>query len=187
MSEAFGHLSAQMLLHVLLMNAAAPSLALALRGATVPAWMRLLAPATVVQVVALWGWHAPPGLDAALGSALLHAAMQASLFLCALWFWLAVFSAEARWRAILALLVTGKLFCLMGVLLVFAPRTLYPGLASGTHAATLADQQLAGLLMLAACPATYVVAGVVIAARWLARLDRAAATSSASPHAQHPA
>ena len=39
----------------------------------------------------------------------------------------------------------------------------------------LADQQLAGLLMITACPLTYVTAGVIIAARWVLELDGAAA------------
>ncbi len=172
MSEAFGHLAAQMLAHIVLMNAVAPLLALAARGALPRRWPGWLVPATIAQAVALWAWHAPPALDAALQSGLLHLGMQASLLLVACWFWWAVFShREARWRAILALLVTGKLFCLLGVLLVFAPRALYAGLAHGAGAAALSDQQLAGLLMLIACPATYIVAGVVVATRWLGRLD----------------
>lgn len=182
MSEAFGHLAAQMLAHILLMNAVAPLLALAAHGVAPRNWPGLLVPATIVQVVALWAWHAPPALEAAMQSGLLHTGMQASLLLAACWFWWAIFSnREARWRAILALLVTGKLFCLLGVLLVFAPRALYAAL--GTHGAALPDQQLAGLLMLIACPATYIVAGVVVAARWLGRID----ADSRSPDARHAA
>jgi len=37
----------------------------------------------------------------------------------------------------------------------------------------LADQQMAGLLMLVACPLTYVLAAIVIAARWTLRMDTA--------------
>lgn len=182
MFEAFGHLAAQMLAHILLMNAVAPLLALAAHGAVPRNWPSLLVPATMVQVVALWAWHAPPVLEAAMQSGLLHVGMQASLLLAACWFWWAIFShREARWRAILALLVTGKLFCLLGVLLVFAPRALYAGL--GVHAAALPDQQLAGLLMLIACPATYIVAGVVVAARWLGHIE----SDSPSPNARHAA
>ena len=81
-----------------------------------------------------------------------------------------------RWRGLLALILTAKLFCLLGVLLVFAPRFLYPGLslphaAGHVMAASLADQQLAGLLMLVVCPASYLAAGVVIAARWVFETD----------------
>ncbi len=183
MFPAFGHLAAQMLVHILLMNAVAPLLALAARGIVGQGRVSLLAPATVVQVAALWAWHAPPVLETAVRSGGLHLVMQGSLLLAASWFWSAVFAGrEPRWRAILALLVTGKLVCLLGVLLVFAPRALYGGLAAG-HAGSagtlLADQQLAGLLMLVACPATYVAAGIVIAARWLGRIDAAPRASNA--------
>jgi putative membrane protein len=54
------------------------------------------------------------------------------------------------------------------VLLTFAPRALY---ASHTHLGTLDDQQLAGLIMLIACPATYLLAAVILAGRWLYGLD----------------
>ena len=41
----------------------------------------------------------------------------------------------------------------------------------GFMAASLADQQLAGLLMLVVCPASYLAAGVAIAARWVFETD----------------
>ncbi|HEX7061190.1 MAG TPA: cytochrome c oxidase assembly protein [Woeseiaceae bacterium] len=184
MVEAFGPLSAQMLLHIVAMNAAAPLLAMAVLRVSHAALARLLLPATLVQVLLLWAWHSPPAVAATLHSDLLHGGMLASLFAAALLFWTAVFACrEARWRAILSLLVTGKLVCLLGVLLVFAPRTLYPGLSGGAPAA-LADQQLAGLLMLVACPVTYLVAGVVLAARWLGRIDAAGRLPSDSRNAR---
>ena len=74
-----------------------------------------------------------------------------------------------RWRAIAALLVTGKVFCLVGAIFTFAPRPLVQGLPLPLPEA-LADQQLAGLLMLAACPLTYVLAGIVVSVLWLAEL-----------------
>ncbi len=173
MVEAFGPLSAQMLLHIAAMNAAAPLLAIAVLRAARAAVARALLPATLVQALLLWAWHAPPAVAATMHSDVLHAVMLMSLLAAALLFWTAVFACrEARWRAILSLLVTGKLFCLLGVLLVFAPRALYPALSEAGSAA-LADQQLAGLLMLVACPVTYLVAGVVLAARWLGRIDAA--------------
>lgn len=197
MFQAFGELSAQMLVHILLMNAVAPLLAVAAPGAALRSrwrWSGLLLPASLVQITLLWAWHAPPALAAAMRSDGLHIAMQLSLLVAAFWFWSAVFFSRAgRWRAILALLVTGKLFCLLGVLLVFAPRALYPGLAlADGHAApapgaALGDQQLAGLFMLVACPATYVVAGIVIAARWLNRIEASEHPGSPSPNARHPA
>jgi putative membrane protein len=176
-----GHLSSQMLVHILLMNAVAPLIALALRHRwlTATGLRGRLFLAMSAQLVLLWAWHSPPALDAVSQSPIHHLAMQASLLICATWFWSAVFFVrdDGRWKPIVALLLTSKMFCLLGVLLVFAPRVLYPNLLSahGGHVlpATLADQQLAGLLMLVACPATYVLAGVVIAARWFGDMDAA--------------
>lgn len=176
---ALGPLGRHMAEHILLMNVAAPALSLALaRGARVAqgASYRLGA-STSVQLVTLWVWHAPGALAAAHASPALHVLMQASLLGSAMWFWIGVLGQEGndRWRAIAALLLTGKLFCLLGVLLAFAPRLM---LLQHTHAATemdgamhLADQQLAGLMMLTACPVTYVLAAVVIAACWLGELQ----------------
>jgi putative membrane protein len=152
----------------------APFIALALHK-LIPSWSaRFLVAASVVQLLLLWFWHAPFLLPQAMHSPLLSTAMQASLFTGALWFWGAVISAAGAgaWRPIVALLVTSKLFCLLGVLLTFAPRALY---ASHAGTATLDDQQLAGLLMLIACPATYLLAAVILAGHWLASIEAKAA------------
>lgn len=172
-----GPLSGQMAAHIVLMNLLAPLVALLLGRRTSRRVAAALGPATLVQLLLLWALHLP-GVTAAAYALLPHAAMQALLFAAALWFWLAVFATagERRWRALLALLVTSKLFCLLGVLLTFAPRPLYE---HGTgHAVTMADQQLAGLLMIVACPASYLLAAVVIAVRWLRVLERDAAEST---------
>ncbi len=170
-----GPLSSHMGLHILLMNGCAPLLALfAGSRALLPCRAKALLAATVTQAIVLWAMHAPGVVTAALRTPALHLAMQVVLFAVALWFWIAVFAQAGRsgWRAMAALLVTGKLFCLLGILLALAPRAIYP-LAGEAHGhglaaeAALADQQLAGLMMIVACPLTYVLAGVVIAARWI--------------------
>lgn len=165
-------LTRHMLLHLALMNVVAPWLAGSLdRRAAVEGE---LVAATLLQTALLWAWHAPPVLIATLSSPVLHLLMLASLTLAAIAFWSAVFATRAgrRWQSIVALLITGKLVCLLGALLVFAPRPIFncersPMCGAGAVDSPLADQHLAGLLMIAACPLTYVTAGVVIAARWL--------------------
>lgn len=174
-----GPLSHHMARHVLIMNVAAPVAATALyarRPGSLVAPLGLAA-ASTLQLLLLWGWHTPPALAASEQSPLLMLLMHLSLFGAALLFWLAIHTAASRehWRSLLALLVTAKLFCLLGAVLTFSPRALYDfsGHAHGVHAGgALADQQLAGLLMLAACPLTYVVAGVVLAVEWVRDLDR---------------
>jgi putative membrane protein len=75
-------------------------------------------------------------------------------------------------------LLTGKLSCLLGALLIFAPRILYTSGHQHSAMANLTDQQLAGLLMIIACPLSYVTAGVVLAAQMMADLGRPAGVSS---------
>lgn len=172
-----GPLATHMAVHILLMNLAAPLAAFAvtrvrLQRREIAGWA--LALATFAQIAALWAWHAPPSLNRALEFPTVHLLMNASLFLTAFLFWRVVLRLHGQrsWQPIVALLITSKLYCLLAVLFVFAPRALYPAFAAShaAHAtgavnATLADQQLAGLIMLVACPVTYVLAGIVIAAR----------------------
>jgi putative membrane protein len=176
-----GPLSALMAQHILLMNVVAPLAAAWLAPMLGGAARRngMLYGAGLAQMLLLWAWHLPllqraaavlPGLDLML---------QAALFAAAVLFWALLLRAgtDGRWSAVAPLLVTGKLACLLGGLLILAPRVLYPldGLAPAICGIqgpiTLADQHLAGLLMIAACPLSYVVAGVVMAAQMLADLE----------------
>jgi putative membrane protein len=172
-----GPLSLHMAQHILLMNVVALVVAaVLLRGLTAMPIHRSSWIAAIVQIALLWIWHAPPVMNAAMQDTGLHVTMQASLFVAALWFWSAVLASAktASWMPILVLLGTSKLFCLLGVLLVFSGHEIYaigPGHAGHPGAEALADQQLAGLLMLVACPLSYLGAGVVIAARWLTALE----------------
>jgi putative membrane protein len=184
--------------HILLMNVAAPLIALGLttfRPHTANHWNengRLLVAASILQIALLWAWHAPPAISVANNRASMTLVMHLSLFLAALWFWYAVLGTGGarRWQSIVSLLLTGKLFCLLAAILVFAPRPLYGVL--GHHAVhpisvttALEDQQLAGLLMIVVCPVTYVLAGVVLAARWLHELEQNEGARSASSAAVH--
>ena len=181
-----GFLSEHMAIHILTMNLAVPLAVLLWRRVPGSSSTRPAAPwiatASAVQLVLLWTWHLPPALAYAVASPVAAAAMHMSLIGAALWFWHSVILAAERssWRALAALLITGKLFCLLGVLLAFASRPLFSqaALAHAGHGAhsdpgmLLSDQQLAGLLMLIACPLSYVLAGIIIAARWMAEMER---------------
>ncbi|WP_444851282.1 cytochrome c oxidase assembly protein [Neoaquamicrobium sediminum] len=172
-----GILSQHMAVHIAAMNVLAPCVVLALprRAVQLAGTEGVgLALATVLQVALLWTWHIPAMLGAALQTPSLMLALHGSLFAAALWFWAAVTRGirQGEWSSMAALLVTGKLFCLLGVLLTFSPRAIYWQLTLlqscfGTQAAPLVDQQLAGLLMLVACPVVFVGAAIVAARRWL--------------------
>ncbi len=167
-------LSLHMVQHIALMSVVAPLVAVALarNPRAEGALGRQLWAATLIQMMLLWLWHAPSLQQAAVHSGLLQAAVHGSLFLAAVFFWTALLRLplRARWQGIAALLVTGKLACLLAALLVFAPRLLYAGTHAHHATITLSDQQLAGLLMITACPLSYVLAGIVLAARALSDL-----------------
>ena len=171
----FRPLPTNMAMHIGLMNVAAPLMAAvwvhrsgAGSGGSGRLWL-----IAAVQIVLLWAWHAPSLQQQTAHSHLLQWLMHGTLFLAALCFWhhLLRLPPLVRWHAIPVLLLTGKLACLLAALLIFAPRVLYTSPdADAAHWAitTLDDQQLAGLLMITACPLSYLVAGVVFAAQAVA-------------------
>ena len=168
---AFGAQSAQMALHIGLMNLAAPLLSAAL-ASKLPGMLgrpQALWLAAGAQLILLWGWHVPFLQQAAMASHALHVLMQATLFAAAFLFWSAIIvvPTAALWQAIAALLLTGKLACLLSALLIFSPRALYE--VAGHTGVALDDQQLAGLLMITACPISYLIAAVVVAAQIVGR------------------
>jgi len=171
--ENAGVFSRHMIIHIALMTVAAPVLAsLLLKLSAKSASVSTLFAAVILQAALLFAWHSPLGVGLAMKGLAGTLLMQATLFFSALWFWLTVFNqtGEHLWRAVIALLLTGKLFCLIAVLLIFAPRVLY-GMTAINMPIELADQQLAGLLMVTVCPITYVLAAVVLISRWFQTLS----------------
>lgn len=170
-----GALSRHMLLHILIMALLAPLAAVfLLRWTAIKPFFcrrRVLWIATISQLMVFLGWHSPPGMGFAMATDAGMMTMAATLGLAAGTFWLAILSQPRNniWHAAVALLATGKAFCLIALLLVFSPRVLYAYSGVSLHAA-LGDQQFAGLLMVTACPLTYIVAAIVIIARWFRQL-----------------
>ncbi len=170
-------MSWHMATHITAMNVAAPFAAVVMAQA---GWGQAFARAqalwlaTIAQMILLWAAHSPIAHHGLQTSAMAATSVHALLFLAALTFWLAVVQAAShKWQAKLALLVSGKLACLLGVLFIFAPRPLFAA-AHPQHGVVLADQQLAGLLMIAACPLSYVLTAIVLAAQAIGGRDRMA-------------
>lgn len=169
-----GMLTLHMTAHIVAMNLAAPVFAWLLKNGT--GWpaassLRSVCIAAFAQLMVFFLWHSPLVMQLSMHSAGLRLAMLAILFCVSTWFWGHVMEAirQNRLETIAVLLVTGKLVCLVAVLLVFAPRLIYSGMAM--HAGALDDQHLAGLLMLSACPLTYVGASIYVVARWFDNLS----------------
>lgn len=124
---------------------------------------------TAAAAAAFWFWHAPGPYAAALSSDAVYWLMQASLLATATGFWAAVRRAEAG-VAIGAVLATTVQMGLLGALITFAVRPLYPphfASALSWGVTPLADQQLAGVVMWAPGSFAYLLAAMLIGRRWL--------------------
>lgn len=155
--------SARVVHHVLLIAAAAPLLALAF-----PARYALpLSGLVVVHAVVLWLWHVPGVYTWAIGSVAGYWLMQASLLGTALALWREVLRRGADPGAgIAALLVMVAQMGLLGALIAFAPKAMYPVHFYTTGIwgfSPLEDQQLAGLIMWVPAILPYLGAALVLA------------------------
>jgi putative membrane protein len=175
-------ISRHMATHIAMMNVAAPLLAV---GFGIAGWLghkasstTALWSATVMQMALLWAWHSPFVQQAMHASSALAVVFHAGLLLVAVLFWGVLIAAYDRpWQGILALLMSGKFACLLGALLVFSPHLItHPPAA--THSAMpgmnalIDDQHLAGLLMLAACPISYILAAIYWTSQEINNLPR---------------
>lgn len=124
---------------------------------------------TVLAAATFWLWHAPGPYSAALSSSPVYWAMQLSLLATAALFWAAVRRAEAG-SAIAAVLATTVQMGLLGALITFSVRPLYPPHFASTIAwgmSPLSDQQLAGVVMWAPGSFAYLLAAILIGRSWL--------------------
>ncbi len=175
-----GHaFTAHMTMHVAVVAVSAPLLAVGLAGTRLdPA--RLLpglatpVAASVLELLVVWGWHAPLLHQAA--RSLPHAlAWEQAMFLAAgLLVWSSAFGGRPERRAaragagIAALLLTSMHMTLLGALLTLAPRPLYAHHAHGfAGLSPLEDQQIGGVVMLAFGGLSYLIGGLVLLARML--------------------
>jgi len=158
-----GHLSRHMATHILSMNVAAPIVATLTVSKSRSVSHRVLWCLATAQMLVLWFLHTPRFHMISAHAPLLQLAVHAALACLAFGFWRALLSLNAsqQWHAPAALLLTGKLACLLAALLIFSPRLLYAAHEHG-HPIDLADQQLAGLLMIVACPLSYLTAAVLM-------------------------
>ena len=133
--------------------------------------------ATLVHVLALWLWHAPPLYDLAATNAAVHLLEHVFFLGSALWFWTAVVAATRRGRRQhgLATLAMGVLIAqggVLGALLTFTPQSLYTAYTGAYGLTALDDQQLAGTLMWVPPGFVYAIAGITLFIRWLDLLER---------------
>jgi len=156
--------SVRVLHHVLLVAAVAPLLALAFprrRMGSPPLFVLVAAHAVI-----LWLWHTPGAYAWGLASVPAYWLMQTSLLGSAWLLWRAILAPAQSGPTLVAFAATIAQMSLLGALIVFAPRPLYPVHLASTTAWGLVpftDQQLAGLLMWVPAMLPYLGAGVWIA------------------------
>ncbi|HUG46614.1 MAG TPA: cytochrome c oxidase assembly protein [Sphingomicrobium sp.] len=166
--------SARSVHHLLLVIALAPLLVLSFGRVRLPASPGLW---TFLAVLVFWLWHLPAAYSAALSSDSIYWLMQLSILGTAVLFWMSIGNSSPL-VAIAALLGAMVATGLLGALITFAARPLYAPHFVTTQPwglTALEDQQLAGLIMWAPGGGFYLIAAVLLAARWLGRESRAAA------------
>ena len=153
-----------MLRHMLLVAVIAPLLVVVLPTPKRPIPDATVLAATVAEFVVVWGWHLPLLHDLAQVATAVFLLEQASFLAVGYWLWRSALQTGSELAAVGALLLTSMHMTLLGALLVLAAEPLYH--AHGEHVATLAGQQIGGVLMLGIGTPVYLVVA-------LARLRRA--------------
>jgi cytochrome c oxidase assembly factor CtaG len=140
-------------------------------------WKRLTGPvtATVIQAVAMWGWHAPVLFDRALESSGWHIAQHASFFLSALLFWWAMLHPRGRGSgygvSAACLFATSLIGGALGALMSLSSSPWYADYAAmgmtGIGLDPVDDQRLAGLIMWIPGGMVHGAAALVLFYKWL--------------------
>jgi len=145
-------------------------------------WHGLTEPMTamLLQLIVMWGWHAPAAMELALRSEPWHYLMHASFLLVGLFFWSGLLRALREpaagfFTGIVAVVGTMVQMGLLGALLTFAAVPRYPFYLERVielGLTPLEDQQLAGLIMWVPGAVPYLLGGLALMAVWLRRLER---------------
>lgn len=163
--------TAHMALHMGIVAVAAPLLAIGVAGGRIDPvrkvpWLFPPVPASVVELIVVWAWHAPALHHAARHSVVGLALEQGSFFLAGLLLWLSVLGGDPGPRSnraaagVVALLLTTMHMTLLGALLALSPRALYGHAGLGS----LEDQQLGGAIMIAAAGLSCLFGGLCLTA-----------------------
>jgi putative membrane protein len=166
---------AHMTMHMGVVAVAAPILAVGVAGGRLDPVRhapRLFAPipASVVELVVVWAWHAPALHHAARHGAEGLVAEQGTFLLAGLLVWLSAFGGDARRSGprraagVVGLLLTSMHMTLLGALLALTPRPLYAHTGGVAGLTPLQDQHLGGVIMLLVGGLSYLLGGLWLTA-----------------------
>ena len=169
--------AAHMLAHMGVIAVAAPLIAIGLSGrwrlgAAMPVFLPILA--SLLELVIVWGWHAPALRSAAESSVSITIVEQGSFLFAGLLLWTT--SLAPAWHSrhaaagAAALLVTSVHMTLLGALLSLSPRPLFGEgqfTCFGVELSSIADQHVGGVVMLLVGAIVYLAGGIALVARLL--------------------
>lgn len=162
---------AHMTMHMVVVAVAAPLLALAVAGGRfdpvrkIP-WLFAPIPASLLELVVVWAWHAPALHHVARHTTTGLFAEQGTFLFTGLLVWLSAFGGDAqhgvnrRGAGVVALLLTSMHMTLLGALLALTPRPLYAHAAGFSTLTALEDQHLGGAIMLIVGGVSYLAGGL---------------------------
>ena len=162
---------AHMMMHMGVVAVAAPLIALGIAGGQYDPVRRASAlfapiPASVLELVVVWAWHAPALHHAARHQTAALAVEQGMFLLSGLFVWLSAFGGAARRgggrsaAGVVGLLLTSMHMTLLGALLALSPRPLYSHVEGFSNLTALEDQHLGGAIMLLVGGVSYLAGGL---------------------------
>jgi putative membrane protein len=167
--------AAHMSMHIAVVAVVPPLIVLAVAGTRVDPvrrFPRLMAPIPIslTELVLVWAWHVP-ALHFAARQEWEVFVLEQTTFLCAgTLLWLAALSGDREQRrtragsGIAALLLTSMHMTFLGALFALSGRPLFEHALAVSSAATIADQQLGGVIMLLVGGAAYLIGGLWLTA-----------------------
>jgi putative membrane protein len=130
--------------------------------------------ASLIELIVVWGWHAPYLRALAESSFAITAVEQASFLVAGLFLWTSCLGAgesrEGRAAGIAGLLLTSIHMTLLGTLLALSPRPLFGAgqvTCFGLVLDAQRDQEIGGVIMLLTGGAVYLAGGLALLAKLL--------------------
>ncbi|MDQ3802407.1 MAG: cytochrome c oxidase assembly protein [Acidobacteriota bacterium] len=162
---------AHMTMHMGVVALAAPLIALGVAGGRFDPVRRTPAlfapvPASILELVVVWAWHAPALHHAARHGATEFVVEQGMFLVTGLLVWLSALGGD-EWRArsrraagVVGLLLTSMHMTLLGALLALSPRPLYAHAEGFDSLTPVEDQHLGGAIMLLVGGVSYLAGGL---------------------------
>lgn len=163
---------AHMTMHMGVVAVAAPLIALGIAGrrrfdpVAIAPWLFAPVPASIVELLVVWAWHAPALHHAVRHHTAALVAEQGMFLVSGLFMWVSAVGGDnwtnrsRRAAGIVGLLLTSMHMTLLGALLALTPRPLYAHTTIVWGMTPIEDQHLGGAIMLAVGGVSYLAGGL---------------------------